>query len=127
MQHKSLLCTIGGIDHKNSNLINFDLENHVPCLPHQIAFLIQVIIKGNMIHRTVIDEGASTCIMSVSFWKAIESPPLNQSPNTLEAFDGRGSHPYGILTSLPITLEGKIVKLEVEVVDANLNYNLLFG
>jgi len=47
--------------------------------------------------------------------------------NTLEAFDGRVSHPYGILTNLPITLEGKTVNLEVEVIDANLNYNLLLG
>eukprot|EP00253_Pinus_taeda_P021097 PITA_21097 len=29
--------------------------------------------------------------------------------------------------NFPITLEGKIVELEVEVVDANLNYNLLLG
>lgn len=95
--------------------------------PHQLVFLIQVIIKGKTIHRIVIDEVASTCIMSISCWKYIDSLPLNQSPNTLEAFDGRGSHPYGILTSFPIALEGKIVELEVEVIDVNLNYNLLFG
>jgi hypothetical protein len=106
-QRKSLLSAIGAIDPSDSSLITFDLENHVPRLPHQIAFLIQVIIKGKTIHQTVIDEGASTCIMSVSCWKAIGSPPLNQSPNTLEAFDGRGSRPYGILTNFPITLEGK--------------------
>lgn len=53
------------------------------------------------------------------------SPPLNKSPNTLESFDGRFLRPYGILTNLLITLEGKTVELEVEVVDANLNYNLL--
>lgn len=65
--------------------------------------------------------------MSVSCWKAIGSPPLNQTLNTLEAFDGRGSRPYDILTNFPITLEGKIVELEVEFVDVNLNYNLLLG
>ena len=78
-----------------------------------------------MIHRTVIDEGASTYIMLVLCWKAIVSPPLNQSLNTLEAFDNRGSRPYGILTSLPLTLEGKTIEFKVEVVDTNLNYNLL--
>ena len=55
MQRKSLLSTIGGIDPANSNLITFDLENHVPCLAHQIDFFIQVIIKGKMIHQIVID------------------------------------------------------------------------
>ncbi len=40
---------------------------------------------------TIIDEGASTCIMSISYWKAIGSSTLNQSPNTLEAFNGRDS------------------------------------
>jgi len=80
---KSLLYAIGVIDHANLNLITFNLENHVPHLPHQIAFWIQVIIKGNMIHRTIIDEGSSTCIMYVSCWKTIGPPPLNYSPNTL--------------------------------------------
>jgi len=65
--------------------------------------------------------------MYFSCWKDIGSPPLNQSLNTLEAYDGRGCHPYGILTSFPITLEGNIVELEVEVVDENMNYNLLLG
>lgn len=124
-QQKSLLSAIGPIDHVDSSLITFDLENCVPRLPHQIAFLIQFIIKGKMIHWIFIDEGASTCIMFVSCWKSIGSQPLNQPPNTLEAFDGKGSCP--ILTNFPITLEGKTIELEVEVVDANLNYNLLIG
>jgi len=90
-QQKSLLSSIGGIDPTDSNLICFDLENHVPCLHHQIAFLIQVIINEKTIHDTVIDEGASTCIMSITCWKAIGSPTFNQSLNTLEAFDGHDS------------------------------------
>jgi len=60
------LSTTGTIDLANLSLFTFDLENHVPCLPHQIDFLIQVIIKGNMIHQTVIDEGASAFIMFVA-------------------------------------------------------------
>lgn len=80
-----------------------------------------------MIHHTIIDEGDSTCIMSITCWKAIGSVTLNQSPMTLEAFDGRESLPYGILQRFLITLEGKTVKVEFEVVDANLTYNLLFG
>ena len=103
------------------------MENHVPHLAPQHSFLIQVVVIGNTIHRTVIDEGASTCIMSISCWKSLDSSPLNQSPNTLEAFDGRGFHPYGILNALPIHLEGKIVNMEVKFFDVPVNYNLLLG
>lgn len=61
----------------------------------------------------IIIKGASTCIMLISCWIAIGSPPLKQSPNTLESFDGRGSPPYDILTNLLITLEGNTIELEV--------------
>ena len=113
-----MLSAIGGIDPTDSDLISFDLEGFTQRLPHQVAFLIQVIINSRTIHRTVIDEGASTYIMSIACWKAIGSPTLSQSPTTLEAFDGRESRPYGILQRLPISLEGKTVEMEVEVVDA---------
>lgn len=82
---------------------------------------------GKTIHQIVVDEGASTCVMSISCWKVIGSPPISQSLNTLESFDGIGFLPYGILSSLPIDLEGKNVNSEGEVVDENLNYNLLLG
>ena len=67
------------------------------------------------------DEGASTCVMSSACWKAIGSPTLTYSPNALEPFDGRESKPLGVLTSLPITLDGKTINIKVEVVDAKLN------
>ncbi|MCY6488145.1 hypothetical protein, partial [Actinobacillus pleuropneumoniae] len=47
MQQKSVLSAIGAIDPSDSSLITFVLENHVPRLPHQIDFLIQVLIKGD--------------------------------------------------------------------------------
>jgi len=65
--------------------------------------------------------------MSTACWKAIGSPAVNQSSNTLEAFDAHDSRPFGVFTNLAITLEGKTVQVEVEIVDANLNYNLLLG
>jgi hypothetical protein len=67
------------------------------------------------------------CVMSLTCWKAIGSPSLNESQNTLKAFNGSGFKPYGVLPSLPITLEGKTVQVEVEVFDAPLDYNLLLG
>jgi hypothetical protein len=65
--------------------------------------------------------------MYVACWKAINSPPLTESHNTLKAFNGSGFKPYDVLPSLSITLEGKSVNIEVEVFDAPLDYNLLLG
>jgi hypothetical protein len=113
--------------HMDTNLIIFDLEDHIPRLPPQLAFQIQVVVETKNICRTVIDEGASTCVMSITCWRAIGSPPLTESHNTLKAFNGSGFKPYGVLPSLPITLEGKMVNVEVEVFDAPLDYNLLLG
>jgi hypothetical protein len=86
-----------------------------------------VIVSDKNIFQTVIDEGASTCVMSLTCWKAIGSPSLNESHNTLKAFNGFGFKPYSVLPSFPITLEGKMVQVEVEVFDAPLDYNLLLG
>ena len=126
-QRKALLSVIGGIDPADSSLLSFDLENFNPRLLHQIALVIQVSFNSLNIHRVVMEEGESTCIMSSACWKAIGSPALNSSPNALEAFDGRESKPLGVLASLPITLQGKTVNVEVEVIDAKLNYNILLG
>jgi hypothetical protein len=121
------LKAIGGIDPTDTNLIVFDLEDHIPRLPPQLAFQIQVVVTDKSICRTVIDDGASTCVMSFTCWKAIGSPPLNESQNTLRAFNGSSFKPYGVLPSLPVTLEGKTVQVEVEFFDAPLDYNLLLG
>jgi hypothetical protein len=126
-QWKALLKSIGGIDPTNINLIVFDLEDHIPRLPPKLVFQIQVVVSDKNICRTVIDKGASMCVMSFSCWKAIGSPPLNESQNTLKAFNGCGFKPYGVLPSLPIKLEGKMVQVEVEVFDAPLDYNPLLG
>jgi hypothetical protein len=126
-QWKALLKSIDGIDPMDTNLIIFDLEDHIPRLPPQLMFQIQVIVSEKNICRTVIDEGALTCVMSLTCWKAIGSPSLNESQNTLKSFNDSGFNPYSVLPSLPITLEGKMVQVEVEVFDAPLDYNLLLG
>jgi hypothetical protein len=56
-----------------------------------------VIVSDKNICLTVIDEGASTCVMSLACWKAISSPSLNESQNTLKSFNGSGFNPYGVL------------------------------
>ena len=75
----------------------------------------------------VIDEGASAFVMSLSGWKGSGSPKLSQSATMLIAFDGRSFQLHGILPSLKFHLGGKTVAVEVEMVDAPLNYNLLLG
>jgi hypothetical protein len=126
-QWKALLKAIGVIDPTCTNLIIFDLEDHISRLPPYLVFQIQVVVENKNIYRTTINEGASTCIMFVACWKSTGSPPLTESHNTLKAFNGYGFTPYGVLPSFSITLEGKLVNVEVEVFNAPLDYNLLLG
>jgi hypothetical protein len=126
-QWKSLLSTMGGIDPSESNIISFDTEQSESHLSHQLALQITVGCLNKNIFHMVIDEGETTCIMSLSCWKSLGSPQLTTSPTILKYFDGHSFKPHGILTSLPIELRGKTVSVEVEVVDATLDYNMLLG
>jgi len=76
-QKQALLSAIGGIDPTDSNLVAFNHKGYVPQLPTQLTFLIQVKVLNKTVHRTIIDEGASTCIMSMNCWKTLGSPPLS--------------------------------------------------
>lgn len=75
----------------------------------------------------VVDEGASTYVMSLSVWRALVSPELTPSATYLKYFHGHSFKPHGIFPTLPIELGGKTVLIEMEVVDAPLDYNLLLG
>jgi hypothetical protein len=125
-QRRMLLAAIGTYLESSYN-ITFNLDNFKSRLSHQIAFQIDVVVHNQQIHRTILDEGASTCVMSLVCWKGLKSPILNKSPTMLHAFDGWGFHPHGLLQSLSVQLGGKTVSVDVEVVDAPLNYNLLLG
>jgi len=76
-QKQALLSAICGIDPTDSNLVSFNHKGYDPQLPTQLAFPIQVKALNKTIHRTIIDEGESTCIMSMSCWKTLGSPPLS--------------------------------------------------
>jgi hypothetical protein len=65
--------------------------------------------------------------MSLACWKGLKSPTLNKSPMMLCDFNGRGFHPHGLLQSLVVQLGGKTITVDVEVVNAPLDYNLLLG
>jgi hypothetical protein len=108
-----------------------DTTDLKPHMPYHVAFQIVAAHPTKTftrnIFRTVVDEGASTCVMSLACWKAIGQPALSPSPTLLTAFDGRSFRPHGIIPSFPVQLGGKTVCVEVEVVDAPLDYNLLLG
>lgn len=65
-QKKALLLAIECVDPSNSNLIVFSHENYTPLPLTQLAFIIWFVIHGKKIHCSIVDEGASTCIMSMS-------------------------------------------------------------
>jgi hypothetical protein len=92
-----LLAALGTIDLESSNHIMFNLDNYASRLSHQLSFQVDVVVHNQQIHRTILDEGASTCVMYLVCWKCLKSPALKKSPKMLRAFDGRGFHPHGIL------------------------------
>ena len=63
--------------------------------------------------------------MSTLVWQKLGSPILQPSSITLWAYDGHPTKAQGILPHVPITLAGKIVMIDIEVVNAQLDYNLI--
>jgi hypothetical protein len=124
-QRKDLVQAIGVVDFADASLLYFDPKNSESCLPHNIALQISVGCLGKNVHRTVLDEGASTYIMSYSCWKALGSPTLAALQTVLKAFDGHLFTPHGILAAFPIEFGGKIATTEVEVMNASIDYSLL--
>ena len=92
-----------------------------------MSLLIRVECLNMIVKRTLFDEGVATFVMSLSCWKGLDSLELSKSVTMLTAFDGRSFRPHVILHSLKVRLGGKTVAIEVEVVDAPLDYNLLLG
>ena len=105
-----------------SLVVKFNLFDVKIFLPYHVALSIDVIHGEKTIGRAVVDEGASTCVMSLSYWKALGSPELVPSNTLLTAFDRRAFHSHGILPAFKIKLAGKAVSVEVEVIDAPLDY-----
>ena len=92
-----------------------------------MSLFIHVEFLNKTVKCTVIDEGTATSVMSLACWKGLGSPELSKSTTMLTTFDGRSFWLHDILDSLKVRLGGKTVAIEVEVVDAPLDYNLLSG
>ena len=52
---------------------------------------------------------------------------MKPSSTTLQAYDGHPTKAQGILPHVPITLARKIVLIDIEVVNDQLDYKLLLG
>jgi hypothetical protein len=126
-QRKSLLSTLGAVDPVDTRLITFDLDSCEPFLPALVAIQLPVKIWNVTVHRCIIDEGASTCIMSKTVWQKLGSPKLIPSAITLRSYDRRPSSPEGLFQNIPVELESKTILIDIEVIDAPLDYNILFG
>jgi hypothetical protein len=118
---------LGAVNPANTRLITFDLDSGEPRLPALITFQIPVKIQNITVHQCIIDEGASTCIMSKTVWQKIGSLELIPSAITLRAYDGRPSSPKGLFQNVPVELRGKTILIDIKVIDAPLDYNILFG
>ena len=127
MQQKALLIAISGVDPSDTSLISFKLDNYEPHLPPSVTFMLTISCLNKNICQTILHEGAASCIMSLSCWQALCSPTLVSSPAVLKAFDGHIFKPHGVLTTFPVEINGKTVPIDVEVIDAPLDYNLLLG
>ena len=106
-QHKNLLTALGALDLDNTNLIHFNVENYKPRLLHKVAFQIIKKVVGKKVFRMVLDEGASSLVLSLTCWKALGSPEFVTSPTTLKAFHGRGFQPHGLISAIAVKLGGK--------------------
>ena len=126
-QRRALISALGVSDDKSSFIIKFETMGLQPRLPYYVSLLIHVECLNMTVKCTVIDEGTATFMMSLSCWKGLGSPELSQSTTMLTTFDGRSFQPHMILPSLKVQLGGKIVVIEVKVVDAPLDYNILLG
>ena len=126
-QRKALLFALGVNGDDSSSVIKFETARHQPRLPYYVSLLVHIECLNMIIKCTVIDEGAAASVMSLSYWKGLSSPELSKSATMLTAFDGRSFRPHDILPSLKVRLGGNTIAIEVEVVDAPLNYNILLG
>ena len=65
--------------------------------------------------------------MSKNVWQKLGAPELKPSVITLRAYDGWPSTPIGLFQNVPVCLAGKMVHIDIEVLDTHLDYNILLG
>jgi hypothetical protein len=96
-QRNDLLSSLGSLDQCGLKVIKFDITDVRPRLSYHVAFQIHMEYTKITIKRIVIDEGDSTCMISLTYWKSIISLNLSHSMTMLTAFDGCSFQPHGII------------------------------
>jgi hypothetical protein len=110
-QRKTLLTALDSMETCNLGTIMLDTTDLKPRFPYHVSF--QIVVAHPMktftrnIFCTMVDEGASICVMSLACWKSIGQPELSPSPTLLTAFDGHSFRPHGIIPSFPVQLGGR--------------------
>ena len=120
-----MLSTLGVVDSNPYSKIKFETHEVQPHVPYYVSLLVHVECMNNTIKHTMIDEGIVTSMMPLACWKGLGSPTLSKYRTMLTNFDGRYFRLHGILISLNVQLGREDVTIEVEVVDAPLDYNIL--
>ena len=83
-----MLPALGVNNDSSSFIIKFETMGLQPRLPYYMSLLIHVECLNMTVKRTVIDEGTTASVMSLSCWKGLGSPRLSQSAAMLTTFDG---------------------------------------
>ena len=109
------------VDPSKSRLIIFDLDQGEPRMPSFVAFQVPVTIQNSVIHRCIINEGESTCVMPTFVWQKLGSPTLQPSTTALHAYNGQATQLQGVLMNVPIKLAKKIVLIDIEVVNTQID------
>jgi hypothetical protein len=109
-------------------MVSFDWNDLVETrLPSSAPFQIRVEVNSINIYRCILDDGASTSILSSSVWQSLGSLELVSASHELLAIDICPSEYLGVLPRFPISLGGNIVLVNVIVVQGPLDFNMLLG
>ena len=65
--------------------------------------------------------------MSKLVWQKLGSLELKASPITLRAYDERPLAPIGLFQDVSVELVSKTVLIDIDILDAQLDYNILLG
>ena len=68
-QRKELLYSTRAVDSSDATLITLDLDQSTRKIPFKVSFKIKVTSHDKNIFQTIVDEGASTCVMSLNVGK----------------------------------------------------------
>ena len=87
-QRKALLSALRVNDDNSSSMVKFETIGLQPRFPYYVSLFIHIECLNMTVKCTVIDEGATASMMSLSCWKGLGSPELSKLATMLTAFDG---------------------------------------